>query len=263
MCIVLLAFKSRPDFKLILAANRDEFYDRLAAPAVFWKETPQMLAGRDLRAGGTWLGLTKNGRFGVLTNYRDPASIRENAPSRGTLIREYLRGNDPPLPYLERLALEGHRYNGFNLVIGDHERLCYYSNRLDRPRELKHGIYGLSNHLLDTPWPKVTRAKDLFTQLVSKPELPDCELLFRILDDRTPAKDDCLPDTGIGPEWERLLSPIFIASPGYGTRSSTVLLINHEDRVTFVEKSYGSEAGTPTRVEFKFRLAKLSKSILL
>ena len=263
MCIVLLAFKYRPDFKLILAANRDEFYDRPTAPADFWEEAPRMLAGRDLRAGGTWLGITRNGRFGVLTNYRDPASLKEDAPSRGALIHEYLRGNDPPLPYLERLALKGHRYNGFNLIIGDHERLCYYSNRLDRPRELEHGIYGLSNHLLDTPWPKVTRAKDLFAPLISTPEVPEHGPLFRILDDRTPAKDEDLPDTGIGSEWERLLSPIFITSPRYGTRSSTVLLIDHEDHVTFVEKSYGSGAGTPTRVEFKFRLAKLSKNILL
>jgi uncharacterized protein with NRDE domain len=252
MCIVLLAFKVRPDLKLILAANRDEFYDRPTAPAAFWEEAPSMLAGRDLRAGGTWLGITRNGRFGLLTNYRDPASIKEGAPSRGALIREYLLGHEAPLAYLERLAQEGQPYNGFNLVIGDHERLCYYSNHLDRPRELEQGIYGLSNHLLDTPWPKVTRAKNLFAPLVSQAEVPGRDRLFQILQDRTPAKDEDLPHTGIGRAWERLLSPIFIASPGYGTRSSAVLRIDQKNRVNFIEKSYTSGAGPPTWVEFEF-----------
>jgi uncharacterized protein with NRDE domain len=254
MCLVLLAFKYRPDFKLILAANRDEFYDRPTALAAFWKEAPRVLAGRDLRAGGTWLGITRDGRFGLLTNYRDPASIKDGAPSRGALIREYLLGNEAPLPYLEKVAQEGHQYNGFNLLIGDHEHLFYYSNRRDRPRELEQGIYGLSNHLLDMPWPKVTRAKNLFAPLVSKAEVPGRDRLFRILEDRTPAKDEDLPDTGIGLEWERLLSPIFITSPRYGTRSSAVLRIDQEDRVIFIEKSYDSNAGTPTCVEFEFKL---------
>jgi len=254
MCLVLLAFKYRPDFKLILAANRDEFYDRPTSPAAFWEEAPLLLAGRDLRAGGTWLGITRDGRFGLLTNYRDPASIKEGAPSRGALIREYLLGHEAPLPYLERLADESHQYNGFNLLIGDHEHLCYYSNRLDRPRELEPGLYGLSNHLLETPWPKVTRAKKLFAPLLSKTEAPGRNRLFRILEDRTPAEDEDLPDTGIGLEWERLLSPIFVASPAYGTRSSAVLLIDREDRVVFTEKSYSSGAEPPMCVEFEFKL---------
>jgi uncharacterized protein with NRDE domain len=255
MCLVLLAFKYRPDFKLILAANRDEFYDRPTAPAAFWKEAPRILAGRDLRAGGTWLGIGRNGRFGLLTNYRDPASIKEEAPSRGALIRAYLLGPEAPLPYLERLAQESYQYNGFNLVIGDHERLYYYSNRLDRPRELRPGIYGLSNHLLETPWPKVTRAKNLFAPLVSREGVPGTDRLFVILEDRTPARDEDLPNTGIGLEWERLLSPIFITSPNYGTRSSAVLRIDQDDRVVFVEKSYASGTEPPTCVEFKFEIA--------
>jgi uncharacterized protein with NRDE domain len=252
MCLVLLAFKSRPDFKLILAANRDEFYDRPTAPAAFWEEAPQILAGRDLRAGGTWLGITRNGRIGLLTNYRDPASIKEGAPSRGTLVRDYLLGNEAPLSYLERLAREGHQYNGFNLLIGDRGCLCYYSNRLERPRVLGQGIYGLSNHLLETPWPKVVRAKKRFATLISKADVPGRDQLFRILEDRTPARDEDLPDTGIGLEWERLLSAIFITSPQYGTRSSAVLRIDQEDRVVFAEKSYASAAEPATYVEFEF-----------
>ena len=255
MCIVLLAFKVRPDFKLILAANRDEFYKRPTAPAAFWEEAPRILAGRDLRAGGTWLGITRDGRFGVLTNYRDPASIKQGAPSRGALVRDYLLGSETPPDYLTRIAVHSEQYHGFNLLVGDRQRLFYYSNRLGRPRELEPGLYGLSNHLLETPWPKVTRAKDLFAPLVSKAEAPGRNRLFRILEDRTPAEDEDLPDTGIGREWERLLSPIFIASPAYGTRSSAVLLIDQEDRVVFVEKSYSSRVGPATRVEFEFGIA--------
>ncbi len=253
MCIVLLAFKFRPDFKLILAGNRDEFYDRPTAPAAFWEEAPRLLAGRDVRAGGTWLGITRDGRFGVMTNYRDPASIKQGAPSRGALVRDYLLGSETPLDYLSRIAVQAEQFHGFNLLVGDRERLLYYSNRLAaRPRELEPGLYGLSNHLLETPWPKVTRAKKLLAPLIARADVPSRERLFRILGDRTPARDEDLPDTGIGIEWERILAPIFIASPRYGTRSSTVLTIDQEDRVLFLEKSYASSAGDPSPVAFEF-----------
>ena len=254
MCLILLAFKTDPAYKLIIAANRDEYYDRPTAPAGFWKESPHLLAGRDLRAGGTWIGITREGRIGAVTNYRDPASVKENAPSRGRLVSNFLKGQEDPVEYLDMLAQEADRYNGFNLIIGEKDEVYGYSNQGDGMKELSPGIHGLSNHLIDTPWPKVTRGKDGLAGLISKGEEPSPGKLFNILRDRTVVHDDTLPDTGVGLDWERLLSPIFILSPGYGTRSSTILLIDLQDQVTFIEKTFDSDPDHVSTQKYEFTI---------
>ena len=254
MCLLLIALKTHPAYELILLANRDEYYDRPTSPAAFWDGAPFLLAGKDLQGGGTWLGITRNGRIAAVTNYRDPASVRESAPSRGRLVSDFLLGQEGPLEYLDKLDREAGKYNGFNLIIGDQGQLFWYSNRGDGVRALSPGIYGLSNYLLDTPWPKVVRGKDALTRLLSGQRAPSLEELFHILADRTIPDDACLPHTGVELEWERILSPIFIVSPTYGTRSSTVLLIDVQDRVTFVEKTFNSDLDHATSVRYEFKV---------
>jgi uncharacterized protein with NRDE domain len=254
MCLLLLAVQKHPDYKLLLAANRDEYYDRPTAPAAFWNEAPQLLAGKDLRAGGTWLGITKQGRIAAITNYRDAASIKPNAPSRGKLVSGFLLGRESPEHFLKRLAQDRDRFNGFNLIIGENDQLYWFSNRGDGAHKLSPGIYGLSNRLLDTPWPKLTRSKDAMARLILKQKNPSQEALFQMLLDRTVADDDQLPDTGVGLEWERILSPIFITSPTYGTRSSTLIFIDRQNRVTFTEKTFNAGPKHPTYVEYQFEI---------
>lgn len=238
MCLLLLAIKRKAGYKLVLAANRDEYYDRPTAPARFWKEAPNLLAGQDLRAGGTWLGITRNGRIAAITNYRDPATLKSRAPSRGKLVTRFLLGNSSPRALIDGLAQEGNRYNGFNLVLGTKDSLWWYSNRAKNPRSLDPGYYGLSNHLLDTPWPKVVQGKESFTALLSQDGSPAPESLFHMLGDRRVAPDESLPDTGVGLEWERILSSVFITSPTYGTRSSTLVFIDNDDKVSFLERTF-------------------------
>ncbi len=252
MCLLLLAFNTHPSYKLILAANRDEYYDRPTAPAAFWEDSPQLLAGRDLRAGGTWLGITRNGRMAAITNYRDPSSVKKNAPTRGRLVSNFLLGKEKPVEYLDKLAQESDMYDGFNLIVGEKNQLCWYSNRGDGPHSLLPGIYGVSNHLLNTNWPKITRSKDAMERLLSAGEKPSPDELFHMLRDRTIAGDESLPNTGVGLEWERILSPIFIMSPNYGTRSSALIFIDLNDRVTFIEKTFNSDPDHATSVKYEF-----------
>lgn len=254
MCLILLAIQSHPDYKMVIAANRDEFYDRPTAPAAFWDDEPGLLAGRDLRAGGTWLGITTKGRIAAITNYRDPSSIKSNAPSRGSLVTDFLSGQQSPVDYLEGLKRDAHEYNGFNLIVGEKHELLWYSNREEGIRDLSTGIYGVSNRLLDTPWPKVTRGKKMFRTLLSKEKEPAPEALFFMLADRSVPDDKKLPDTGMGLEWERMLSPIFITSPTYGTRSSTLIFIDHYEGVTFIERTFNSSPGHATTIKHEFRI---------
>ena len=254
MCLLLLAVQKHPDYKLILAANRDEYYDRPTAPAAFWNEAPHLLAGKDLQAGGTWLGITRQGRIGAITNYRDPASVKTNAPSRGRLVSGFLLGQESPERVLKGLAQEKDRYNGFNLIIGENDQLYWFSHRGQGAQKLSPGFYGLSNHLLDTPWPKVTRSKEAMARLISEEKNPSQEALFQMLHDHMVAADEQLPDTGVGMEWERILSPIFITSPTYGTRSSTIILIDRQLRVTFTEKTFNSDPKHATSVDYKFQI---------
>ena len=246
MCLIVFAYDHHPDYELIFAANRDEFYDRPTAPARFWEEQPKILAGRDLKAGGTWMGTTRAGRIAAVTNVRDPDGHRDDAPSRGMLVTDYLNGNRTPEDHATRLAGRAERYNGFNLLVGNLKTLWYCSNRDGASQQITPGIHGLSNHRLDTEWPKVKRAKGEIDLLIQKEELTP-ESLFELLADRTRPPEEDLPDTGVPEEWERVLAPIFIASPSYGTRSSTVLLIRRDGQVTFAERSFeagGEPAGT-------------------
>ncbi|MBW1819114.1 MAG: NRDE family protein [Deltaproteobacteria bacterium] len=255
MCLILLAHKIHPSYRLILAANRDEFYDRPTAPAAFREDAPDVLAGRDQRAGGTWLGITRTGRLAAITNYRDPASIKDHAPSRGELVSNFLLGTDPPKIYLRRLDGKADEYNGFNLILGDGQALYWYSGRAGEIRALEPGIYGLSNHLLDTPWPKVARGKEALRRLLAEQGSVSPEALFALLSDRSRPDDADLPDTGVGLELERLLSPLFITSPDYGTRSSTILTIDERERVHFSERTFNAKPEHATTVSFEFQIA--------
>jgi len=258
MCLILLACNAHPDYRLILAANRDEFFARPTAPARFWEDAPQILAGRDLKENGTWLGMTRNGRIAALTNYRAPETERRDAPSRGTLVSGFLHGPMKVEEYLEFLRREGAAYNGFNLIFGDMKQLCWFSNRGGKPQLLRPGIHGLSNHLLDTPWPKVSRGKAALELLVSHGKAVQSEALFSILADRSIPPDDLLPNTGVGIELERVLSPLFISTTAYGTRSSTVILIDREGRVTFIERSLNGLPEKPKSSEWSFRIGEES-----
>ncbi len=254
MCLLVIAYKHHPKYPLVVLANRDEYYDRPSAPARFWDEAPSVLAGKDLRAGGTWLGITTRGKMAAITNYRDPKSVRTGAPSRGILVRDFLVEDKSARDYLDYLVPRASQYNGFNLILGDTEGLYWYSNKADGPKLLGPGLYGLSNHLLDTPWPKVTKAKRALSRLLASDELPPDEAFFQLLTDRTPAEDSLLPNTGVGLEWERILSPIFISSVIYGTRSSTLIFVDAKGKVRFVEKTYNNSEAPSIVQTYQFHL---------
>lgn len=254
MCLILFAFKNHPEYKLIFAGNRDEFYDRPTDPARFWDEDPGLLAGKDLLAGGTWFGITRTGRLAGITNYRDPSLLKKDAQSRGLLVSRFLMSGIIPGLYLKRIKKEASRYNPFNLIIGSKDELFYYSNMGKDIRKLSPGIYGLSNHLLDTPWPKLVKGKAELTRLISRSTIPGPDEFFNMLDDRTPAIDSDLPDTGVGLERERMLSPAFISSPDYGTCSSTLLFIDNDDHVTFMERTFNRESNHASTVRYDFRI---------
>lgn len=256
MCLILLAYDTHPRYHLVLAANRDEFYERPTAPATWWDDAPGVLAGRDLRGGGTWLGVTRGGRIAAVTNVREPLWQREAAPSRGHLVSGFLRGDQSPAEYLDDLRPRAGEYNGFNLLLGAGEGPWWYSNRAARPRRIEPGLHGLSNHRLDTPWPKVERGKQSLSELLDATEVSVPESVFRVLADSEPAADAELPDTGVGVEWERVLSPPFIRGAGYGTRSSTVLFMGREGDVTFVERTFLPGTGRPSEVRHEFRIER-------
>ncbi|MGA7837531.1 MAG: NRDE family protein [Ignavibacteriaceae bacterium] len=256
MCLLLIANKIHPEFKLIIAANRDEFYNRLAQKATFWRDQQYLLAGKDLEAGGIWMGITKSGRFSAITNYRDfNREIKQNAPTRGNLTTDFLLGNDNPEEYSEKLREKHTEYNGYNLVYGFINELYYYSNETNLVVKLEPGLYGLSNALLNTPWPKVTESKKYVSELISSGDVSK-EKLFEILADKTTADDDQLPDTGIGQEREKALSSNFIETPQYGTRCSTVILINKDDKVNFTERTFEMCSKKFSDINFKFNLEK-------
>lgn len=243
MCVIVVGWRVAAEYPLVVIANRDENFDRPTAPAAFWEEAPGVLAGRDLEAGGTWLGITRNQRFAAVTNYREPPHVIADAPSRGHLVSDFLKARRRPDTYLRGVARQGKQYNGFNLLVADRDSLHYYSNRGEAPKALPPGIYGLSNNLLDVPWPKLEAAKSFFSHALAA--LPDLEPCFQILADDEIAADGDLPDTGVGLERERMLSAIFVkGAPGYGTRSSTVIAVRADNSVRFVERRFGP-SGAP------------------
>ena len=240
MCLIYVAWRRHARYRLVVAANRDEYHARPAAPAHWWDDAPGALAGRDLEAGGTWMGITPGGRFAALTNYRSPSDHRTDAPSRGMLVSEFLTGIESSPDYLGRIAGEGHRYNGFSLLAMDGDTLAFASNRSRGVIRLEPGVYGLSNHLLDTPWPKVTAGKAELERLVAEPDIRVSDLLA-LLASRGHGGDEALcADTGsdLGPT--RWRSSRFILGGAYGTRTSTAVLLEAGGAGVFVERSFDS-----------------------
>ncbi|MFO7971322.1 MAG: NRDE family protein [Desulfobacterales bacterium] len=243
MCLIIFSYDMHPRYRLIFAANRDEYYNRPTAPLCFWDDAPDILAGRDLKHNGTWLGLTRTGRIAAITNFREPDFQIANAPSRGHLVSNFLASKESPKTYLEHVKSMGNRYNGFNIFIGDRAGLFYYSNRKNHIEKLTPGVYGVSNRFLDTPWPKVAKGKAGLNKLLDNTDEIDPEDLFDILKDSAYPRDSELPDTGVRLGWEGILSPLFITSEFYGTRSSSVVLMERSDRVTFLERTFISDSG--------------------
>lgn len=251
MCLALVALDAHSKYRCVIAANRDEFHARAAAPAHWWDDG--VLAGRDLVAGGTWFGVTRTGRWALVTNFREGIPRDPYAPSRGELVTRMLHDAASPLRSSAALLPEGGRYHGFNLLVGDGSDAAFASNRASGALALGEGIHGLSNHLLNTPWPKLLRSKARLTEWLSGDD-PAIEAAFAFLADRAPASDSALPVTGISPQWERLLSSPFIVSPDYGTRSSTVLLIARDGSARFVERSFDADGDAVGQVAFDFRI---------
>ena len=249
MCLALIAFAAHPRYRLIVAANRDEYHERPAAPSAWWKEG--FLAGRDLKAGGTWLGVNRSGRFALLTNVREPSRHDPTAPSRGAFVPNLLTATASPSISLPAVVRGGAAHNGFNLIAGDENELLWGSNRADAPRALGAGIYGISNHLLDTPWPKVERTKAALRRWCENNRdaddpVGDATAILALLHDTTRAPDAALPSTGVTLERERLLSAPFIIGADYGTRCSTVLTITDDGDAHWIERTFdpsGDEIG--------------------
>ena len=242
MCLIVIGWQTDTRYPLAVAANRDEFFARPTAPLAWWDDEPDVLAGRDLQDGGTWLGLTRQGRFAAITNYRDPSRLKLAPPSRGRLVSDFLAGNETPGDYLRRIESAAQACNGFNLLVADANELWWHSNVSGEVRKLQPGIYGVSNHLLDTPWPKLLGAKQRFANAL--PDLPATGELFTLLRDDTQHPDEVLPSTGVSLELERKLSAIFVKTQGFNTRSSAVLWRDASGKISFDEQSW-LEDGSP------------------
>lgn len=253
MCLILFAWQAHPDYALVVAANRDEFFHRPTASAHFWTDQSGILAGRDLEQGGTWLGLKSDGRFAAVTNFRKPGEVVAGAPSRGLLISDFLTAAQSGETFLEAFTPGAARYNGFNLLASDGQVLWHYSNRGGPPQAVSPGVHGLSNHLLNTDWPKVVSGKARLRQLIARDFVADD--LLALLDDTTIAPDETLPATGLSIDRERLLSAARIVSPGYGTRCSTVVMIRRDGETEFCERSFHEDGTVADTVRFRFRLS--------
>jgi uncharacterized protein with NRDE domain len=254
MCLLVLAWLSHPRYRLVVAGNRDEFHDRPAAPLGWWTDLPGILAGRDQRAGGTWMGVSRSGRFGVVTNFRGvDAAAGERAPSRGQLVPRFLGERDDPGVFLQTLGESARQFAGFSLLVGGPTTLHYYSNAMDGgPRELPPGIYGLSNHRLDEPWPKLTRTRARFAAALEADDPAPADLID-LLADREPAGPGAPADTGLPLELERALSAPFVRHERYGTRCSTLVRVEHGGRTVMNERRFdpsGAHCGS-SRFEFQ------------
>ena len=241
MCLILFGYKISKEFPLVLGANRDEFYRRPTAAMHFWEDPPGILAGKDLEQGGTWFGIGKNKTFAALTNYRDPAALKPEAPSRGEITLDFLNSNASPERFIRDFAPKAQAYNWFNLIFGNLDRLFWFTNLTGHMEEIPPGIHGLSNKFLNTQWPKVESGKNALETIIHGPVTPG--QLFSILKDATVPGDSSLPDTGVGLEWERILSPLFIESPTYGTRSSIAMLVDQKNNINITERIYSAGNG--------------------
>jgi len=239
MCLILFAVDADDDFPFILAANRDEFYNRPTRPMGFWQKRSDLLAGKDMEAGGTWFGVSKSGRFAALTNYRDLSQIKSHAPSRGEIIPNILDSSTPIPEYLNILDRDADQYSGFNLLVGESLGSVYwYSNQNSIITRVSPGIHGLSNHLLDTDWPKVNLGKKGLRKIIESNSMDD-KAMFDLLSNTLSPDDQLLPDTGVGMVWERILAPLFIRSDTYGTRSSTLVRISRTGEIRVTERTWG------------------------
>jgi uncharacterized protein with NRDE domain len=254
MCLIVVAWHARAGLPLVVAANRDEWRERPAEPAHWWPDHPQLLAGRDLQAGGTWMGITRGGRFAAVTNYRDPSEKRSTAPSRGGLVTQFLLSDDSPARFLSNLSARAREYNGFNLILGDGASLFYYGSREGEPRAIEPGVHGLSNHILDEPWPKVVRGRErMEAALAARDPAP---LLFEMLGDTAVAHDAELPATGVGIEWERRLASALITGADYGTRASTGLTIAPTGSALMEERTLDAGGAVVAAVTERFSMRR-------
>lgn len=240
MCLIVFSYRTHPKYKLIVAANRDEFYGRPTREVQFWENYPHLLAGQDIQAGGTWMGVSKNGRFGALTNYRDLSNLKENPPSRGELVTNYLAKQADLEDYLEGIQQKSPEYNGFNLLLSDKESMYHFSNETMEYSLIEPGIHGVSNALLNTPWTKLERAKNELKDATSSTDV-DKEALFALLTDGRPAPDNELPETGLDYKREKMVSSIFIKSENYGTKCSTLLLIDYDGNLEYTERRFDKD----------------------
>lgn len=244
MCLIVFAWQSHADYRLILAANRDELHRRPSKAAQWWADEPDILAGRDLQAGGTWLGVSRSGRFAAVTNYREGRPLHPGPRSRGELVTGYLGDNRGPGEFSE--SLDGDDYAGFSLLAADATEIACVSNRGDPASSLPPAIYGLSNASLDTPWSKIERSKAALSKLLDGGPVNETSLM-RILADRTPAPVAEVHDDGLPFDLARVFTAPFIVSPDYGTRCSTIVLVRHDGETSFVEHRFdsdGQETGT-------------------
>jgi len=258
MCLCLFAINEHDEFPFILIANRDEFRKRPAAKAAFWEDNPNVLAGRDLEGMGTWLGANKFGKIAFLTNYRHPDFFGRKGPTRGSLVSNFLIGDENGESYLKSIE-NTEVYNGFNLVVGTSEKLFYYSNVENEIKEIDSGIHGLSNAFLDTSWPKVDDGKSKLKTAIET-DMLDSESLFSILHDSSFAKSEELPQTGVGPELEKVLSAKFINTPDYGTVCSTVVKVNRHGYCQLDEKSFDGNGSEIGKVSYQFKLVPILRS---
>lgn len=241
MCLILFSYQPDTPIPFVLGANRDEYFERPSLAANFWPDAPYLLAGRDQVAGGTWIGITQSGRFAALTNIREPNTSKgANRHSRDELTKAFLMGKQSGHDYLQAIKNSLHQYDGFNLLVGEFTKskqsLFYLNNREQRIKELACGTYGLSNHQLDTPWPKVIKSKHALDQAITHRKFSHSSIRA-FLEDPKLAEDADLPQTGVPYEQEKALSASFIQTPLYGTRASTVITINN-GAIHFSEKSY-------------------------
>ena len=257
MCLILVAHRADPRYPLVVAANRDEFFRRPTAPADYWSDAPHVLGGRDLEKGGTWFGVATDGRWAAVTNFRDGTPPEPGTRSRGGVVAGFLSGSAGAQAYVASIERGAHEYHGFNLLAGDATGVHYLSNKEDGSMMLAAGVYGLSNHFLDSSWPKVERGKRALREALDAATQPDrlMETLLAALADRSIAEESALPVTGVSRDWEAILSAAFIDAPGYGTRASTVLLVDHDGEVHFRERSFGEHGALLEDRRYRFSLA--------